>query len=160
MAEVKGRQFVHVLALEVDPLWRRRSPDERRVDADALRAAAEVAAEGVTTYTYSMIGTRADASLLFWRLGNSLEQRSPGVGQFGKEERIVEDRRIQLPDNGKKNDDQRFTEKGVVAQPLDRPQAAYGGLAVGGRTVFCISDHNGCFRHYAASCSVRVNSKS
>ena len=74
MAEMKGHHFVHVLALEVDPLWRRRSPDERRADADALRAAAEIAARSVTTYTYSMIGTRADASLLFWRLGDSLEQ--------------------------------------------------------------------------------------
>ena len=41
MAEVKRRHFVHVLALEVDPLWRRRSPEDRRVDADALRAAAD-----------------------------------------------------------------------------------------------------------------------
>ncbi|HEY7471864.1 MAG TPA: chlorite dismutase family protein [Gemmatimonadota bacterium] len=73
MADVSGRHFVHVLALEVDPLWRRRPAEERRADTEALRAAAERAAERVTTYTYSMIGTRADASLLFWRLGSSLE---------------------------------------------------------------------------------------
>ena len=73
MGELKGRHFVHVLALEVDPAWRRRSPEERRADAEKLRAAAERAGERVTTYTYSMIGTRADASMLFWRLASSFE---------------------------------------------------------------------------------------
>jgi chlorite dismutase len=73
VGELKGRHFVHVLALEVDPAWRRRSPEERRADAEKLRAAAERAGERVTTYTYSMIGTRADASMLFWRLASSFE---------------------------------------------------------------------------------------
>jgi len=73
VAELKGRHFVHVLALELDPAWRRRTAEERRADAEALRAAAETAARRVTTYTYSMIGTRADASLLFWRLAASFE---------------------------------------------------------------------------------------
>lgn len=74
MAEVSGRHFVHVFALEVDPAWRRRSVEERRSDAAELAAAAERSAGRVTTYTYSMIGTRADASILFWRLGSSLEE--------------------------------------------------------------------------------------
>jgi len=69
-----GRHFVHVLALEVDPAWRRRSPEQRHADAVELAAAAQLAAGRVTTYTYSMIGTRADASLLFWRLGTSFEE--------------------------------------------------------------------------------------
>ena len=74
MAEVKDRHFVHVLALQLDPAWRRLPDAERRAEAEALRAAAEKTAERVTTYTYSMIGTRADASFLFWRLGSSLEE--------------------------------------------------------------------------------------
>ena len=74
MAELNDHHFVHVLALDLDPAWRRRSPEDRRADAEALRAAAEDAAERVTTYTYSMVGTRADAALLFWRLGASFEE--------------------------------------------------------------------------------------
>ena len=73
MAELKSRHFVHVLALEVDSAWRRLPDAERRADAEALLAAAEATGGRVTTYTYSMIGTRADASFLFWRLGSSLE---------------------------------------------------------------------------------------
>lgn len=69
-----GRYFVHVLALEVDPAWRRRSAEERRADAAELAGAADRAAARVTTYTYSMIGTRSDASILFWRLGRSFEE--------------------------------------------------------------------------------------
>lgn len=73
MADLTPRHFVHVLALQVDPAWRRLPEAERRADCEAFRAAAESTAERVTTYTYSMIGTRADASFLFWRLGPSLE---------------------------------------------------------------------------------------
>jgi chlorite dismutase len=71
---MSGRHFVHVLALEVDPAWRRRSAEERRADAAELAGAADRAAARVTTYTYSMIGTRSDASILFWRLGRSFEE--------------------------------------------------------------------------------------
>ena len=71
---MSGRHFVHVLALEVDPAWRRRAPEERRSDAEELASAADEAAARVTTYTYSMIGTRPDSSILFWRLGSTLEE--------------------------------------------------------------------------------------
>lgn len=67
------RNYVHVLALRIDPAWRRRTDDERRDDAEAFLRAAREAADRATTYTYSMIGTRADANLLFWRLAARLE---------------------------------------------------------------------------------------
>jgi chlorite dismutase len=82
MAEMSGRHFVHVFALEVDPAWRRRSAEERRADAAELAAAAARSAGRVTTYTYSMIGTRADASILFWRLGASFRARGDGGSSF------------------------------------------------------------------------------
>ncbi|MDX1622941.1 MAG: chlorite dismutase family protein [Gemmatimonadota bacterium] len=72
--EMNHRDFVHVLALSLDPAWRRLPSEQRRADAIAFLEAAEEAAERVTTYTYSMIGTRADASFLFWRLGSSIEE--------------------------------------------------------------------------------------
>jgi len=84
------RPFVHVLALRLDPAWRRRSDDERKADREALLEAHARVPDDVTTYTYSMIGTRADATLLFWRLGNTFEALeesaaailSAGVGRW------------------------------------------------------------------------------
>ena len=67
------RPFVHVLTLRVDPAWRRIAAAERDDDVAAFTAAAERAAHQVTMYAYSMIGLRADAQLLFWRLGATLE---------------------------------------------------------------------------------------
>ncbi|MBI3997748.1 MAG: chlorite dismutase family protein [Armatimonadetes bacterium] len=64
---------VHVLALKLEPAWRR-LPDEARLqDAVGFLAAADAAAERVRTFTYSMVGLRADADLLFWRLGPSVQ---------------------------------------------------------------------------------------
>ena len=67
------QRYVHVLALAVDPAWRRQPDEEREGDAVSFEQAADSAAARVTTYTYSMIGTRADADLLFWRLASTLE---------------------------------------------------------------------------------------
>jgi chlorite dismutase len=76
------RRYVHVLALKVDPAWRladvRTQPAEREAFLDAHRRAAE----RVTTYTYSMIGTRPDAEILFWRLGTSLEDLEETAGDL------------------------------------------------------------------------------
>jgi len=65
-------QFVHALALGIDPAWRRLPAEER------CRTAEEMAAElqpgtAVTTYTYSMIGLQAGTDLLFWSLAATLE---------------------------------------------------------------------------------------
>lgn len=73
MTEMPTRPFVHVLALRVDPAWRRLDEDAKRAERAAFLEAHREAAERVTTYSYSMIGTRADASLLYWRLGATFE---------------------------------------------------------------------------------------
>jgi chlorite dismutase len=66
-------KFVHVLALKLDPAWRR-SPDEiRSRDAAAFDVAAAAVARRVRTFTYSMVGLRADVDVLFWRLAPSVE---------------------------------------------------------------------------------------
>ena len=66
-------RFVHVLALKLDPGWRR-LPDETRLkDAAAFEGAADASTERVRTFPYSMVGLRADVDLLFWRLGPSVE---------------------------------------------------------------------------------------
>ncbi len=69
-------QYVHALALGVDPAWRRLPAAERRATADAFAGAvrAEADAEaGVTTETYSLIGLKAGVDLLIWRLAPSFD---------------------------------------------------------------------------------------
>jgi chlorite dismutase len=66
-------KFVHVLALKLDPRWRRLPEATRLRDARAFADAVEASAERVRTFTYSMVGLRAEVDLLFWRLGPSVE---------------------------------------------------------------------------------------
>lgn len=67
------RTVVHVLALRVDPAWRRLPDGERARDAAAFLEAAGGASRDVTTYAYTTVGIRAEMDLLFWRLGASVE---------------------------------------------------------------------------------------
>lgn len=77
---------VHVLALKLDPAWRRLPDRAREDDARAFAEAAAAEAGRVRTFTYSMVGLRADADLLLWRLGPSvdvLEETAAGLLQAG-----------------------------------------------------------------------------
>ncbi len=77
--------FVHALALGLDPAWRRLASDERCQTADELVAAVRQESE-VRTRTYSMVGLQAGADLLLWSLGPSLdalEERSAAVLRSG-----------------------------------------------------------------------------
>ena len=76
------RRYVHVLALKVDPAWRLADGKTRPAEREAFLDAHRRAAERVTTYTYSMIGTRPDAEILFWRLGASLEDLEETAGDL------------------------------------------------------------------------------
>ncbi len=64
--------YVHALALGLDPAWRRLPAEARRQTADAF-ATAVVTPGPVRTETYSLIGLKAGADLLVWRLAPSLE---------------------------------------------------------------------------------------
>ncbi len=69
-------QYVHALALGVDPAWRRLPAAERRATADAFAGAVQAEADagaGVTTETYSLIGLKAGVDLLIWRLAPSFD---------------------------------------------------------------------------------------
>ena len=69
-----GSEFVHALALGLDPAWRRVSDDVRHADGAAFCTAVGGAAnDGVRTYTYSMVGLQPGVELLIWRLGSSME---------------------------------------------------------------------------------------
>jgi len=77
--------FVHALALGLDPAWRRLESEERCRTADELVAAVRQQSD-VRTHTYSMVGLQAGADLLLWSLGPSLdalEERSAAVLRSG-----------------------------------------------------------------------------
>lgn len=82
MDAMTGDPYVHVMALKMDPAWRRRPDEERAADAGAFREADARARSRVVTYTYSMVGTRPDAELLYWRLGSSLEALEETAGDL------------------------------------------------------------------------------
>jgi chlorite dismutase len=70
--QVSDNQFVHALALGLDPGWRRLPAGDRRQGADELATALCVESE-VKTHCYSMVGLQPGADLLLWSLGPSLE---------------------------------------------------------------------------------------
>jgi chlorite dismutase len=77
--------FVHALALEIDPAWRRLSGAERCRSALAFVEAVDDGGP-VRTLTYSTIGVRRHADLLLWSLGPDLdrmEQRAAAALRSG-----------------------------------------------------------------------------
>jgi chlorite dismutase len=72
--QLAPRQYIHALALGLDPAWRRQPEPSRRKGGEEFAAALEKdAADGVRTFTYSMVGLEPRADLLLWRLGPSLD---------------------------------------------------------------------------------------
>jgi len=61
-------ELFRYLTLAVSPEWRRRTDDERQRDKRELAEA--VASCGVAAHAYSLVGTRADADLLLWLVGD------------------------------------------------------------------------------------------
>ena len=67
-------RFIQALTLSFEPSWRRRTADERVADRAELAAADACAeAEGVASFSYSLVGLKPGADLLLWRLAPSLE---------------------------------------------------------------------------------------
>ncbi len=66
--------YIHALALQLDPAWRR-LPDAERIASGAAfaDALAQDPTDEVVTYAYSMVGLHAGADLLLWRLAPSLD---------------------------------------------------------------------------------------
>ncbi|MBO0707625.1 MAG: chlorite dismutase family protein [Candidatus Dormibacteraeota bacterium] len=64
--------FVQVLALGIDPAWRRRPDERRHADVASFGTSLE-RVPGVTTRSYSTLGRRAGTDLFLWRLAPSLD---------------------------------------------------------------------------------------
>ena len=69
---MSGSQYVHALALGLDPAWRREAEQERCRSAEEFAGALTSESE-VTTFTYSTIGLKAGVDLLLWSLSPSLD---------------------------------------------------------------------------------------
>jgi chlorite dismutase len=79
-------RYVHVLAMKVDPAWRRLPDEVRSADAATFERAVRHTVERVRTFTYSTVGLRAECDLLLWRLGPSvkaLEETASSLLQAG-----------------------------------------------------------------------------
>lgn len=72
--QVNEHGFVQVLALRLDPAWRRLTDDERERDLAEFARAAGSAGRDVLTETYSLVGLRSDADLVLMRMAPSLER--------------------------------------------------------------------------------------
>jgi chlorite dismutase len=67
-----SEQYVHALALGLDPAWRRLADAQRRSTlADFVSSVDQV--EDVTTYAYTMVGLQPGIDLVLWRLAPSLD---------------------------------------------------------------------------------------
>lgn len=76
-------RFVQYLFFKLDPLWRRLSEDERTQGRREFAQAVEQAS-GVTTFSYSALGLKADSDLMLWRIADSLDELQEMLAQLLK----------------------------------------------------------------------------
>jgi len=67
------RAMLQVLALRLDPGWRRLPSAERETEAEEFRRAVQQSARLITTLAYTSVGIRPDMDVLFVRVAASLE---------------------------------------------------------------------------------------
>ena len=72
-AEVADHTLFQVLALRLDPAWRRLAAADREADAAAFGRALAAAAATVRTLTYSTVGLRADVDVVLVRVAQSID---------------------------------------------------------------------------------------
>jgi chlorite dismutase len=67
-----SEQYVHALALGLDPAWRRLPDAQRRSTCSDFLSSVEKA-QDVNTHAYSMIGLQPGIDLMLWRLAPTLD---------------------------------------------------------------------------------------
>ena len=72
MSAASDQTYIQALALGLDPVWRRRTDEERHDDGCRLLDAA-AAIDGVRTIPYSSIGLEPGVDVLLWRMAPSLD---------------------------------------------------------------------------------------
>ncbi len=66
-------QYINYIFLKLDPLWRRLSDEERERGKKEFLAAAEEHSGQILLRCFSLMGLRADADFMLWRIGYDLE---------------------------------------------------------------------------------------
>ena len=66
-------QYINYIFLKLDPLWRRLPEEEREAGKQEFLAAAEEHSGQMLLRCFSLMGLRADADFMLWRIGYDLE---------------------------------------------------------------------------------------
>ncbi len=66
-------QYVNYVFLKLDPLWRRLQEEERERGKEEFLAAVEEHSGEMLLRSYSLMGLRADADFMLWRIGYDLD---------------------------------------------------------------------------------------
>ncbi|QYJ16945.1 hypothetical protein Rxycam_02781 [Rubrobacter xylanophilus DSM 9941] len=66
-------QYINYVFFKLDPLWRRLPDEERRRGKEEFLRAAEEGSENLLLRSYSLMGLRADADFMLWRIGYDLD---------------------------------------------------------------------------------------
>lgn len=69
--QLTKRQYVRFAFYQVDPLWRRLSPDEQAAHKQELSDTIQQFNRRMLLRPYSLMGTRADAELLLWQISEN-----------------------------------------------------------------------------------------
>lgn len=69
----KPRQYVNFVFYQVDPAWRRLPEEQREQDRKAFVEAVESAGQGILMRAYTLMGIRADADIMLWRITTDLD---------------------------------------------------------------------------------------
>lgn len=83
-------ELVRYLMFRTDPLWRRLPQETRDEGRNAFAAEIQNAPSEIATHSYSTLGLKADAQLLFWQKGGTPESQQDmlaammqtGLGQY------------------------------------------------------------------------------
>ncbi|HSC71217.1 MAG TPA: chlorite dismutase family protein [Candidatus Methylomirabilis sp.] len=67
------RQYVNFAFYRVDPAWRRLAHHEREVGKKDLKAVVEEFGSRMLILPYTLVGIRADADLMLWRVSSDLD---------------------------------------------------------------------------------------
>jgi chlorite dismutase len=67
------RQYVNFVFYRVDPSWRRLPQHEREVGKKEFKAVVEEFAPQMLILPYTLVGIRADADLMLWRISSDLD---------------------------------------------------------------------------------------
>ena len=66
-------QYINYIFLKLDPLWRRLPDEERARGVEEFARAAEDYSGNMLLRSYSLLGLRADADFMLWRIGYDLD---------------------------------------------------------------------------------------